>query len=158
MFKIIKELSRLVSTIRLFKAMSIEEEEMPSEMTFGFLKTGGQREEIEVPFTFSVIREESRSIIYTSDQIWICSQVSTTIPRHFANQTIQQLPALITQRERERESPMLLNNGQWLQEYYLKIGSTSHFDTEISSLLACEQESDGIHSHQMISRFLTLPR
>jgi len=36
MFKIIKELSRLVSTIRLFKAMSIEEEEMPSEMTFGF--------------------------------------------------------------------------------------------------------------------------
>lgn len=69
MFKIIKELSRSVSTIRLFKAMSIEEEEMPSEITFGFLKTGGQREEIEVPF--SVIREESRSIIYTSDQIWI---------------------------------------------------------------------------------------
>jgi len=59
MFQIIKELSRSVSTIRLFKAMSIEEEEVTSAITFGYLYTGGQREETEVPL--SVIREESRS-------------------------------------------------------------------------------------------------
>lgn len=43
MFQIIKELSHSVSTIRLFKAMSIEEEEVTSAITIGYLYTGGQR-------------------------------------------------------------------------------------------------------------------
>ena len=67
MFKIIKELSRSVSTIRLFKAMSIEEEEVTSAITFGYFYTGGQREETEVPL-IKCDKGGKRVIIYTSDQ------------------------------------------------------------------------------------------